>query len=96
MAVQNEGAVSCGKVGALCPEFTMCQETIETSLKVNGIQEAKWDIDTKIMTVTYDTSKISLDQIHKNIAGVGYDTDKYKSKDSTYANLHECCKYDRK
>ncbi len=22
MAVQNEGAVSCGKVGALCPEFT--------------------------------------------------------------------------
>jgi len=23
MAVQNEGAVSCGKVGALCPEFTL-------------------------------------------------------------------------
>jgi len=23
MAVQNEGAVSCGKVGALCPEFTV-------------------------------------------------------------------------
>jgi len=23
MAVQNEGAVSCGKVGALCPEFTI-------------------------------------------------------------------------
>ena len=28
MVVQNEGAVSCGKVGALCPEFTTTQGAI--------------------------------------------------------------------
>ena len=74
----------------------MCEDKIEGSLKVNGINEADWNSETKMIKITYDSTIINLDSIHKRIAAVGYDTQKYKSSDSTYANLHECCQYDRK
>ncbi|MBA2613936.1 MAG: heavy-metal-associated domain-containing protein [Bacteroidetes bacterium] len=74
----------------------MCEETIEGSLKVDGISDAEWDKDTKLMKVSFDSTKISLDQIQKKIADVGYDNDKYKADDSAYNKLHECCQYERK
>jgi len=74
----------------------MCKETIESSLKVDGIVKADWNVDTKIMTVSYDESKITLDQIQKNIASVGYDNEKYKGDDKAYSELAGCCQYDRK
>jgi len=74
----------------------MCKETIEGSLKTAGVIKADWNKDTKIMNITYDTLKISLDDIHKRIAGVGYDTEKLKGDDQAYNNLHQCCQYKRK
>jgi mercuric ion binding protein len=75
----------------------MCKNTIETSLKdKSGIKSAVWDKDTKIMKVTYDPAKISEDQIHKDIADAGYDTEKKKGSDKAYNSLHKCCQYKRK
>jgi len=74
----------------------MCKETIESSLKVDGITKADWNVDSKIITVSYDNSKITLDQIQKNIASVGYDNEKYKGDDKAYSELAGCCQYDRK
>lgn len=74
----------------------MCKETIEGSLKAEGISNSDWNKDTKMITVSYDTNKISLDQIQKSIASVGYDNEKYKGDDKAYSNLPECCQYDRK
>jgi len=74
----------------------MCKETIESSLKVDGISKADWNVDSKIMTVSYDEKKITLDQIQKNIASVGYDNEKYKGDDKAYSELAGCCQYDRK
>ena len=74
----------------------MCKETIEGALKKEGIDMADWDMETKIITVTYDSTKINLDAIEKNIASVGYDNVKYKGDDKAYAELPECCKYERK
>jgi periplasmic mercuric ion binding protein len=74
----------------------MCKKTIEGVLKKNeGIISKKWDSESKLMTVTYDTTQISLHQIHKKIAAVGYDTDLEKAGDETYNKLHGCCQYDR-
>lgn len=86
-------ATSAFKVWGNCE---MCKETIETSLKVDGISKADWNVETKIITVTYDSNKINLDQIQKNIASVGYDNEKYKGDDKAYKELAECCQYDRK
>ena len=74
----------------------MCKETIEGSLKVDGITKADWNTESKIMTIAYDDKKISLDQIQKNIATVGYDNEKYKGDDKAYSELPGCCQYDRK
>lgn len=74
----------------------MCKETIETSLKVKGVKEADWNKDTKIITIAFDSTKISLDQIEKNVATVGYDNEKYRGDDGAYNNLPECCQYERK
>lgn len=74
----------------------MCQETIENSLKVDGVSKANWNKDTKIITVCYDEKTISLDRIQKNIAAAGYDNEKYKGDDKAYNELPECCQYERK
>lgn len=89
----NGLATSSFKVWGNCE---MCKETIESSLKVEGINKADWNMDTKIVTVNYDNNKITLDQIQKNIASVGYDNEKYKGDDKAYSELPECCQYDRK
>jgi copper chaperone CopZ len=74
----------------------MCKSTIETSLKsVKGVAAAIWDVDAKVITVTYNPKKIELLDIHKKIAAVGYDTDKAKAADAVYSNLHGCCQYER-
>ncbi len=74
----------------------MCKETIEGSLKKDGIAKADWNTDTKMMQVSFDSTKINLDQIEKNIASVGYDNEKYKGDDAKYSELPECCQYKRK
>lgn len=74
----------------------MCKKTIEKSLKgVDGVKSAKWDVNKKVITVQYNESAIALIDIHKKIAGVGYDTDLEKANDVVYNKLHGCCQYDR-
>jgi mercuric ion binding protein len=89
----NGETTSTFKVWGNCE---MCKETIEGSLKADGIIKADWNVDSKIMTVVYEESKISLDQIQKKIAAVGYDNEKYKGDDKAYNELAGCCQYDRK
>lgn len=91
--VTNGIANSTFKVWGNCE---MCKETIEGSLKVEGVTKADWSPETKMIAVSFDTTKISLDQIQKNIAIVGYDNEKYKGDDKAYSGLPECCQYERK
>jgi len=75
----------------------MCQTTIEKAAKkVKGVVKAKWDVDKKILTVTYKPTETSNEAIQKAIATVGYDTESFKADDKAYAKLHGCCQYDRK
>ena len=73
-----------------------CQARIEKAARVNGVEKADWNIQTKILTLSYNPSVITPDQVQKNIAAVGHDTEKYKADDKAYNNLPGCCKYDRK
>lgn len=93
VSVTNGIASASFKVWGNCE---MCKETIESSLKVEGVSKADWNVDSKIISVSYDSSKITLDQIQKNIAAVGYDNEKYKGDDKAYEDLPGCCQYDRK
>jgi len=73
-----------------------CKVTIEKSVSVDGVVEKDWNMESKLMTVKYDTTKISLNGIQQLIAKAGYDNDGYYGDDYAYAKLPECCQYDRK
>ena len=95
-------AVSCSVKNANTETFKvwgncgMCKKTIESSLEYDGIVKADWNVDSKIMSVKYDTTKTNLDEILKHIAGAGYDTEKYPGDSTAYTKLDECCQYERK
>ena len=72
----------------------MCKERIEEAAKsVEGVNEAEWNVDTKMLAVDFDGSQTSLDEIEKAIAKAGHDTPNYKAEDEVYNKLPECCKY---
>ena len=74
----------------------MCKKHIEGSVaKQPGISSAVWNKDTKLFTVVYKPTKISVDSIQSRIAAAGYDTPKYRANDAAYKALDECCQYDR-
>jgi len=73
----------------------MCKDRIEGGLKIDGITKAAWDQKTKMVTVTYDPSKITVDAMQKKVASLGHDTEKYKAPDDVYAKLPGCCHYER-
>lgn len=77
-------------------ECGMCKNRIQKTLKIDGISSAVWDVDTKMLTVTYNPATITNDDIQQKIAAVGHDTDKYRADDKVYDKLPGCCHYERK
>jgi len=74
----------------------MCKARIEKAVKADGATSADWNKNTKILTVTFDPSKTSVDSFSKKLAAVGHDTEKYKADDKAYEALDSCCKYERR
>ena len=71
----------------------MCKSKIEKAAKeVKGVTSAKWDSKTHIITVKAK-SEINIDDVHKAIAKIGYDTEKVKADDNVYNTLPKCCQY---
>lgn len=75
----------------------MCKKTIERAAsEVKGVKKATWDTESKKMTLSYDPSKTSVENVQKAIAAVGYDTPLATGNSEAYGNLHGCCQYERK
>lgn len=70
-----------------------CKERIESAVDVKGVKYAEWNKKTKILTVTYKPSVISIDEIKKRIIQVGHDVDSLKADEKAYQQLPQCCKY---
>ena len=74
----------------------ICKKRIEkAALSLKGVKMATWDIPSNILSVTYNSNKILLDQIQSYIANVGHDTPLYKAPDNVYEQLPMCCIYER-
>lgn len=74
----------------------MCETTIEKAGSKKKEFKTDWNVDSKMATITYDSTKATLDGILKSIALSGYDNEKYLAPDEAYDKLHGCCQYDRK
>jgi hypothetical protein len=73
----------------------MCKTTIEKVANKKGIVNAVWSEKTKQATISFDTSKTTLNEVLKRIALAGYDNTVFTAPDATYNNLHGCCQYER-
>jgi periplasmic mercuric ion binding protein len=74
----------------------MCKNRIEKAVKAEGAATADWNTKTKLLIVTFDPAKTSVDALSKKLASVGHDTEKYKADDKAYNALDDCCKYERR
>lgn len=73
-----------------------CKKTIESAVSVNGVTHKDWNVGSKLMTITFDTTKVKLGQLQQLIAKSGYDNDKFYGDDYSYDKLETCCQYERK
>lgn len=73
-----------------------CKATIEKSCKIDGVSEAAWNEDSKLLTLKFDTSVVKLDGILQAVAKAGYDNEKFYADDYAYNKLPDCCQYDRR
>ena len=75
---------------------SQCRSHIQKAAKAAGATDAKWNVDTKMLIVSFDVSKTSSKKIQNSIAAAGYDTQDATASDAAYQKLDDCCQYDRK
>ena len=79
----------------------MCKKRIEkAALSVDGVKEANWDVETKVLSVkfsdiTFGENNYSINTVSEKIAAVGHDTQFNKASKDDYNALPGCCQYDR-
>jgi mercuric ion binding protein len=76
-------------------ECGMCKKKIEKAAKEAGASFASWNIQTKVLKVSYNTTGASTSSIQQRIAEAGYDTPGFKATEEAYNKLDACCQYDR-
>lgn len=70
-----------------------CKERIENAADIKGVKTSSWSEKTKVLTVTFDSKKVSLDQIEQAIANAGHEVDKMAANEKAYKALPSCCQY---
>lgn len=76
-------------------ECGTCKKKIEASAKKGGASFASWNIDSKLLTVKYNSTATNKARIEKAIAATGYDTPDVKATTAAYNGLDDCCQYER-
>jgi len=70
-----------------------CKKRIENAADIKGVKYSSWDEDKQVITVTYNSAKVTLEQIEKAIAASGHDVANLKGDEASYKKLPDCCKY---
>jgi mercuric ion binding protein len=74
----------------------MCKDKIEETLAyTRGVSSGEWNVETKVLTVNYNSKKTDLAKIKQALADMGYDSETHRATEEAYNNLHACCKYER-
>lgn len=71
----------------------MCEERIEKTVNgIEGVEKSDWDVKTKNLTVTYDSTKVNELKIQQSVANSGHETKSIPSPQAVHDALPECCK----
>lgn len=78
------------KTSATC---SMCKTTIEKYMAFEkGVKKSSLDVDSKILTVTYNPQKTTPEKLRIAVTKSGYDADDLKADPKAYKKLDDCCK----
>jgi periplasmic mercuric ion binding protein len=70
----------------------MCKETIETQMAMEkGVKTSELDVKSKILTVTFDPKKTSIEKIKERVTKTGYDADDMPAIKEAHDKLPACC-----
>ncbi|MFN8114642.1 MAG: heavy-metal-associated domain-containing protein [Bacteroidia bacterium] len=72
-----------------------CKDRIENAADIIGVKNATWEEKTQVLSVTYDSQKVSLAQIEEAIAKAGHTTTNKVADNKSYKKLPDCCKYEQ-
>jgi len=71
----------------------MCKDRIEQNIAFEkGVIDVVLDLDTKIATIKYKTSKTNSDNLRLALSKLGYDADSVAADKVAYEKLPPCCK----
>jgi mercuric ion binding protein len=73
-----------------------CKATIENASHLEGVSEADWNIDSKLLKLRLDTSVVNVNTVLQAVAKAGYDNEKFFADDYAYNKLPESCQYERR
>lgn len=73
----------------------MCAATISKAGTEKKLSSVSWSKETKIATITFDSTHTTADAVLKKIALAGYDNSSFRAPDDVYAALPGCCQYER-
>ena len=71
----------------------ICQKKIDSAGFTKKISVVKWNKDSKLAVLVYDSTKTNRSEILTHIANAGYDSENYIAPTDVYNNLMDCCKY---
>ncbi|GAB3204491.1 copper chaperone CopZ [Pontibacter aydingkolensis] len=78
------------KTSAVCG---MCKKTMEKAMAYEkGVKSSSLDVDSKILTVVFDSRKTNADNVRKAVNETGYDADDKPASERAYKRLDDCCK----
>ena len=78
------------KVSVVCKQ---CKDRIEKAMAYEkGVKDFNIDLKTKILTLTYQTSKTSPEKIKLSISKLGHDADEVKADKKAFDKLPACCR----
>ncbi len=66
-----------------------CKATIESAAKIEGVSAAEWSLETKMLTLTYCTENVDLNDVHQKIADAGYSTEKHEAAEKSNCGSSE-------
>ena len=72
-----------------------CKTRIEEGMAFEkGVKDVTLDVESKKVTITYNTKKTSAEDLRKAISKLGYDADEVPADVVAYNKLPACCKKD--
>jgi mercuric ion binding protein len=72
-----------------------CKKIIEKAARGGGASYARWNMESKKLTVSYDIQYANSEKIQTRIAHAGFDTPLVKANPKAYQQLESCCRYNR-